>query len=230
MNRVCRNMPVMLAVAALSVTFFPTNMRGQDSGLIQQTGPAQPVGLAQLSAPSQQAGPLLVAKIVGSLSTRNAKAGDVVTAKTVKACKLQDGTDIPKGSKIVGKLSSVQSKKAGDGSALMTFRLDQIEVKGGSTVPIHGLIVAIGPAVVPKNLFGANSVMNRNATDMANVLDPNTGMGSAGAMNEEDIRMGSTLQGVSLGRHIDADWTTALKGIHQDIDLDSDIVVKVQLK
>jgi hypothetical protein len=35
---------------------------------------------------------------------------------------------------------------------------------------------------------------------------------------------------VALGRHLDADWTTILKGIKTEIELDSTIVVKVQLK
>jgi hypothetical protein len=38
------------------------------------------------------------------------------------------------------------------------------------------------------------------------------------------------MEGVALGRHLDADWTTALRGVNKDIDLDSDIVIKVQLK
>jgi len=42
--------------------------------------------------------------------------------------------------------------------------------------------------------------------------------------------LGSTLPGVSLGKHMDADWTTMLKGFKSEIDLDPEVVVKVQLK
>jgi len=181
-------------------------------------------------APAQAAGLVLEAKIATSLSSRNAKADDVVKAKTLRAYKLADGTDLPKGSTLIGKVALARSKKDGNGKSMLTFRFDQVEAKDGAVIPIHGLVVAIGPPLAPHNLFGANNVMNRDATGMPNVLDPNTGLGSAGAKDEDDIPMGSTLPQVALGRHMDADWTTALEGIKTDIELNSDVRVKVQLK
>jgi hypothetical protein len=200
-------------------------------------------GFAQSSEGSAPA-PVVVAKIAVKVSSRNAKVGDLIAAKTLRAYKLQDWTDIPKGSKILGKVATVQNRKDGNGDSLMTFRFDQIEVKGGSPVTIRGLVVAIGPEMSPHDLFGANSVMARNinpqsgtgptsgsqGTGSSNGLDPNTGLGSAGAKDEDDIRLGSTLPGVSLGKHMDADWTTMLKGFKSEIDLDPEVVVKVQLK
>lgn len=204
-------------------------------------------GHAQGAAPAQPApvpAPVMEAKIAVKISSKNAKVDDAVAAKTLRTYKLADGTEIPKGSKIDGKVISVQSKKAGNGDAMMTFRFDQIEVKGGAAIPVHALVVAIGPPMAPKDLFGANSVMARNTnpqsgtgvdaagkgTGSSNGLDPNAGLGTAGAKDENDIRMGSTLEGVSLGTHMDADWTTALKGFKTEIELDPDVVVKVQLK
>jgi len=61
-------------------------------------------------------------------------------------------------------------------------------------------------------------------------LNPNAGLGGVAPKDEDDIPLGSTQPGVSLGRHLDADWTTILQGIHQDIDLDSEVLIKVQLK
>jgi hypothetical protein len=226
MKRSRREAPPILATSLLLLATLPT------------------VGRAQNAAPAQSAGPVMEAKIAVKVSSKSAKVGDAIAAKTLRTYKLQDGTEIPKGSKIDGKLVSVESKKAGNGDSMMTFRFEQIEVKGGAAVPIHGLVVAIGPPMAPKDLFGANSVMARNTnpqsgtgvtaasqgTGSSNGLDPNAGLGTAGAKDENDIRMGSTLEGVSLGQHTDADWTTALKGFHTEIDLDSDVVVKVQLK
>jgi hypothetical protein len=210
--------PAILAIFALSCTFLTS------FGQAQNTAPTQK------AAPAQLTGPILEAKFAANLSTKNAKPGDAVAAKTLKQFELKDGTDIPKGSRIVGKVGSVQSKKTGDGKSLLTFRLDQIEIKGGATVPIHGLVVAIGPSLAPKEILGANSVLTRNATGLSDGIDPNAGIGSAGAKDEDDIPLGSRLEGVSLGRHMDADWTTALLGIHQDIDLDSDVLIKVLLR
>jgi hypothetical protein len=201
-------------------------------------------GHAQDAAPTQPAGLVIEARIAAKVSTKNAKVGDAVAAKTLREYKLQDGTDIPKGSKIDGKLDSVQSKKAGNGDSLMSFRFDSIEVKGGATVPVHALVVAIGPSLAPKDSLGGNSVLGRNTNPQPGTgvtaasqgrgsssgLDPNAGLGSAGNKDEYNIPMGSTLEGVSLGRHLDADWTTLLKGLHSEVDLDSDVYLKVELK
>jgi hypothetical protein len=224
MNRLRRQNPAILAVAALLVVLFPTPGRAQ----------------AAAAAPA----PVMVAKIAANLTTKNAKVGDPITGKTTKAYKLEDGTAIPKGSKIVGKVDTVQSKKAGNGDSMLSFRLDEIEVKGGAAIPVHGFVVAIGPSLAPKVGLGGNSVLSRNVnaqsgtgvsaagqgTGSSSGLDPSVGLGAQGAKDEDDIALGSTMPGVALGRHLDADWTTVLKGIHTDIDLDSDVVIKVQLK
>jgi len=227
MNRSRKEIPLSLALAALLFTSIPALSAAQ-------AAPAAAI----------TPGPVLVAKIAANLSSKNAKVGDSVAAKTLKGYKLPDGTDIPKGSKITGKLESVQSKKAGNGDSMMTFQLEQIEVKGGATVPIHGLIVAIGPSLSPNAGVGGSSLPSRNASTPSGAsappasrgagsssgMDPNLGTGSAAAKDENDIPLGSTLDGVALGKHTGADWTTALKGLRSEINLDSDVLIKVQLK
>jgi hypothetical protein len=219
MKRLRREGPLIVAIAALIFASFSSFVRAQTT-----------VPLPSGTPPDKAAVPVLVAKIAVNLSTRNAKTGDVITAKTLKATKLKDGTEIPKGSTLTGRVAMIRSKKAGSGNSLLTFRFDQLEPKGGAAIPIHGLVVAIGPLRSPKNLFGANSVMARDGTGSSNGIDPNAGLGSAGARDESDIPLGSTMEGVALGHHLDADWTTALQGVKTDIDLDSDVVIKVQLK
>jgi hypothetical protein len=194
------------------------------------------------SATAESAEPILEAKFDRNVDTKSAKLGDPVFAKTLKAIKLADGTEIPKGSKLVAKIISVQSKKEGNGNSMLTFRFDEADVKGGAAVPIHGEVVAIGPSLAPKDGLGPYSVMSRSqgpSNDTSNAgrgvgssngIDPNTGVGKGGAKDEDDIPMGSTLEGVALGIHKDADWTTALQGVKCDIKLSSDVNIKVQLK
>jgi hypothetical protein len=226
MNRSRREISPILAFTALLFISFPSSNRAQNAAPAQTAAPA----------------PVIVAKFDKNLSTKNAKVDDPVVAKALKAFKLLDGTDIPKGSKLTGKVATVQSKKAGNGDSMLTFRFDQVEVKGGAPIPIHGLVVAIGPEMAPKDDLGPHSVLSRSSSvsgDTSNAgrgvgstngLDPSKGMSGVAPKDEDDIAMGSTMAGVALGRHLDADWTTILKGIKTDIDLDSTIVVKVQLK
>jgi hypothetical protein len=200
-------------------------------------------GQAPAAPAAEPSALVMVAKIDGRLSTKNAKVGDTISAKILRSWKLTDGTDIPKGSKISGKVALIKSKKDGNGNSMLSFRLDEIEVKGGAAVPVHGMVVAIGPSMGPdKNGLGPNSVLSRSSsvnTDTSstgrgvgstNGLDPHTGLSGGNVKDEDNIPLGSTMPGVSLGRHLDADWTTILQGVKEDIDLDSDVLIKVQLK
>ena len=186
---------------------------------------------AQSPAPAlAPAEPVMEAKFDKNIGTKSAKPQDTVVAKTLREYKLADGTDLPKGTKLVGKVVTVQSKKEGNGDSMLTFRFDEADVKGGASVPIHGLVVAIGPSLAPDTGLGQGSALARGGQGSTPGLDPNAGLGKAGKRDEDDIAMGSTLEGVALGVHKDGDWTTALKGFKMDIELDSDVRIKVQLK
>ncbi|MGB6688811.1 MAG: hypothetical protein WBE76_13325 [Terracidiphilus sp.] len=183
-----------------------------------------------LSAQSESAAPVLLAKFAGNLNTKSAKVGDAIAAKTTKAAKLKDGTDVPKGSKIDGKVIAVQSAKDGNGTSSLAIKFDQAEVKGSAPVPIQGLIVSIAPSAdAGGGGLGFNSVLSRGGTGSTPALDPNTGAEHGGAANG-DIPKGSTLEGVALGTNLDAQAASELRGIKRDIKLDPDVLIKVELE
>jgi hypothetical protein len=184
-----------------------------------------------LSAPAQSSAPALLAKIAGNLNTKSAKVGDVITAKTTKSAKTKDGTDIPKGSKLTGKVVAVQSEKDGNGTSTLAIKFDQIEAKGGAATPIQGLIVSIGPSPdAGGGGVGFNSVLGRGGVGSSAGLDPNSGAEHGGAVASGDIPKGSTLEGVALGTNLDAQGASELRGIKRDIKLDSDVLIKVELE
>ncbi len=199
---------------------------------------ASPVlGMAQAAAPAAPNQPVIVAKFTKLVSTKNLKPGDVIDAKTLRPVKLADGTNIPKGSTLIAKVTVAKSKAENNGNSILAFRIDNAELKGGQLVPIHGMVIAIGPTLAPKAGLGPTSVISRGGPGAGDPsggggagLDPSAGMGRAGAMDELNIPIGSTLEGVGLGVHKDADWTTPLEGFKCEIQLDSDVVIKVQLK
>jgi hypothetical protein len=187
----------------------------------QNAAPAEP-------APSTS--PIVVARFEKTTTTKNLKVGDILTAKTLSTVKLSDGIELPKGSKLVGKVAMVKTKQEGNGNSLLDFRIDEAQVKGGGGVPVHGLVIAIGPSLGPKASLGQGSVMSREGQGSTPGLDPNAGLGGKGAKDETDIPRGSTLESVALGTHKDADWSTILQGVKKDIMLDSEVLIKVQLK
>ncbi len=68
--------------------------------------------------------PGLVAKFAVKLDTKSAKVGEAVSAKTVKAARAKDGTELPKGSKLTGQVVAVQSNKDRNGTASLAINFD----------------------------------------------------------------------------------------------------------
>lgn len=218
MNRFHTAKPVFLAIATLVFAVFTPLARAQS---------ATPVTGATAAPSAAPAAPTLVAKIAGNLNTKSAKIGDSLAAKTVKELKLKD-IDIPKGSKIVGKVVSVQSMQAGSGTSALGIKFDQVELKGGAVLPIRGLIVAIGASSDSPGL-GYNSVLGRGGVGSTPGMDPHPGGDTPVDRDDSNIPSGSTLEGVGLGLHLDAAGASELRGVHRDINLDSDVMIKVAL-
>ena len=78
------------------------------------------------------------------LDSKTAKAGDNIVVKTKTAVKTADGTEIPKGSKLVGHITGVQASGAGANSQV-ALQFDHIELKGGQSMPIQSQIQSIAP-------------------------------------------------------------------------------------
>jgi hypothetical protein len=185
----------------------------------QTPPPAQPSPLAQISAP------MIVAKLEGNLNTKNAKVGDPVTAKTIKDLKLKD-LDIPKGSKLIGSVASVESAKAGNGTSALAIKFDQVQLKSGSVLRTQGQIVGIA-AVQESGGLGYESVLGRGGVGSTPGLDPTTG--ASANRDTDDIPLGSSVQGIAIALHLDANGATELRGAHRDIKFDSNILIKVAL-
>jgi hypothetical protein len=173
--------------------------------------------------PAQNQAPVLVTKFIGILDSKSAKVGEPVAAKVVREFRLND-IDIPKGAKLTGTVSSVQSKKNGDGNSSLSIKFDRVELKKGAILRVAGLIVAIGP-VANSSGIGFDSVLARGGGGFGSGLNQDAIAGK----HEDDIRDGSSLEGVALGMHLDAAGASDLRGVHREIRIDSDTMLKVAL-
>ena len=84
-------------------------------------------------------------ELVSKLDSKTAKTGDSVLVQTKAPAKISDGTEIPKGSKLVGHVIGAQPSGAGENSQVALL-FDHIELKGGQSLPIHSQIQSIAPA------------------------------------------------------------------------------------
>jgi hypothetical protein len=122
-------------------------------------------------------------ELVSKLDSKTAKNGDDVVVETKASAKTSDGTEIPKGSKLVGHVVGVQSSKAGQNSEVV-LQFDKAQLKGGQTLPIHSEIQSIEPAEGAAASGGsdsaANSGMSRPSMGGAATSNPGSPAGDNG--------------------------------------------------
>jgi hypothetical protein len=190
----------MKSGTALAATFFAL---ASFPLLAQQpspaTQPASPANNPQQNPPAAQPAPPTTAaapqapmspvngELESKLDSKTAKTGDNVVVKTQTAIKTSDGTEIPKGSKLVGHIIAVQASASGTNSQV-ALQFDHIELKGGQSLPVHSQIQSISPAGTAASSPGAmgaptsaaapatgSSNRNMGQTNSANTAQHSTG-------------------------------------------------------
>ena len=161
----------------------------------------------------------IYAELNSKLDTRKARVGETVTAKTIAQALMSDGKSAPKGSVLTGKVSEVQSKSAGSGTASIMVTFDQIRPgKHAAPVSIHGIIVGIAPKPYLENssasgadlpLASTRSQLNTPAVMGQNVEN------SGGS--QESAALGSRVRHVTLASSTDKDAGTLSS--HRDFKL-----------
>ena len=97
------------------------------------------------------------AELSKKIDTKNAHVGDAVEARTTNAVTLPDGTQLPKGTKLAGKVTDVHAKSSADKTSHVAFTLDRAILRDGREVPIHTTLAALSvPSVAAET--AANEV------------------------------------------------------------------------
>jgi hypothetical protein len=87
----------------------------------------------------------VTAELVSKLDSKTAKTGDNVVVQTKSSVKTADGTEIPKGSKLMGHVIAVQPSASGTNSQVALL-FDHVELKGGQSLAVHSQIQSIAPS------------------------------------------------------------------------------------
>ena len=109
-------------------------------------------------------------ELVSKLDSKTAKTGDSVVVQTKSSVKTADGTEIPKGSKLVGHVLGAKPSGAGENSQV-ALQFDHIELKGGQSVPVHSQIQSIAPAGSAASAAGSGAL---SAPPAAGSTNPGT--------------------------------------------------------
>jgi len=168
----------------------------------------------------------VLTSLATKLDTKKSKVGDPVAAKTLNPLTLNDGTVVPSGSKLVGKITQVQPKSSG--TATLAIEFDQLEKKGAAPIPVHGLVAGIAP--LPDSGGGggaANNDLPMKGTAAQNAAM--TGMSSGGGGGEPPIAAGSSIKGVALNPTPSKDGASVLQSTDKDIKLETGTRLEIGL-
>jgi hypothetical protein len=111
------------------------------SSATQVTGQAG-AQTSQASAETVQA-TQVNAELTKKLDSKNAKVGDEVLAKTTSKARLADGTTLPKGTKLTGKVTAAQAKTGAEHASRLAFAFDHAVLHDGSQIPVHVALMSI---------------------------------------------------------------------------------------
>jgi hypothetical protein len=141
--------------ALVPVAIFSLALQAQTGGAANGTPQTKQVAAASVSA-----------ELTKRIDTKNAKQGDEVDARVTDTVKLPDGTELPRGTKLIGKVTDVKAKSKEDKKAHLAFSIDHAVLKGGKEVPVMVAVTSMtGPA-------------QSSASDM---MTPSAGGGAGGA-------------------------------------------------
>lgn len=170
----------------------------QLQAMLQEPTPAQPQSQSapaqSQQAPPEQAQPdqqpnvrtvqlqLITGELQDKLDSKSAKQGDSVVLKTKEDVKIPDGTEIPKGSKLVGHVTNVQPRAEGTENSQITLQFDRAELKTGQSLPIESVLESVAPSAGESTAENNNNVTAPVQPGTAG--PPNTNAGAApGATN-----------------------------------------------
>jgi hypothetical protein len=144
---------VALVAALLSGGCFaqansPTSGSSAEGSSAAQTATQPAASGANNAAPSTtsslQPGSIIYAELAKSVDSKKVKVGDEVQAKATQAVLSQGKIVIPKGSKIVGKVTQASAKSSDQQPSQLGISFDHALLKDGTQVPLSVTLQAIG--------------------------------------------------------------------------------------
>lgn len=169
------------------------------------------------SAPAQAAGHVVAqgsfpVKITKTLDSSKLKDGDSVQLETAGGFKLVDGTVVPKGTKIEGKVVMAKARSKGDPESQLTLTFSRIGL-GEKEVMINGTVQAVFPPVEEESPNMANAGTSQGGSGAG---------GGSGGVGITNSTPGSNMES-SNSQSVMNLKATGVQGMH-DLSLDNGVI------
>lgn len=121
-------------------------------------------------------------ELQGKLDAKTAKVGDQVVLKTTEKVQTPDGTFIPRGSRLVGRITQVQAHDSDHGFSQLAIAFDRVELKNSQSIAVHTLIRGVRPGASAMNMNSASDNDSFGAPMGGGTAGNGMGGGIAGGM------------------------------------------------
>lgn len=158
---------IILGCALLSgcIGFAQTSSTrmGQSPNNAQAPVPAVPDSQDSAAAPAPGSVDqrVIVLELSKSLDAKKLKEGDPVKAKTTGAVRAGDGTIVPIGSTVQGRITQATVRSKGESQSSIGIAFDSIVLKDGKQLPLKVTIQAVGAPPAPSGnnpMYGDNGI------------------------------------------------------------------------
>jgi len=139
--------PILATALMATLAVFSANAAAQT---VTPADEAQAREQARLNAITDRYLTPVKVEMTTKVDTKNAVAGQQVSAKTLAEVRLADGTALPNGTRLMGHIVQVRPGGPG-GNAILTLTFDRAEVKSGASLPVRSVIRAVAPAATAQS-------------------------------------------------------------------------------
>ena len=143
------------AVSFLAVTVLSTACLAQSSADTKASASVPP-------------GTTVQAELLKAVDAKKAKPGDEVVAKVTQEVKANDKVVLPKGSKVMGKVTQAQGRAKGQDESELGLVFDSAVLKDGTQVPISFTIQAVVNSSGAMAQAALDAQASSNSISMAN--------------------------------------------------------------
>jgi hypothetical protein len=160
-------------------------------------------------------------KTTKTLDSSKLKENDIIEVETVGSFKLPDGTVVPKGSKLEGRVATSKARSKGDPDSELTLTFNKLNIQGGKQLSLKGAVQAIYPPA--DEPMGPNmSTAGTSAGGSAG--GPGPGAASlSGGVGLTDAKTGSDTQSASTPQAMMDMKATGVQGVH-DLQLENGVL------
>ncbi len=150
-----------------------------------------------------------------TLDSSKLKADDTIEVETVGSFKLPDGTVVPKGSKLEGRVVTAKARSKGDPDSELTLTFNRLSIQGGKQLSLKGAVQALYPP--------ADEPMGPNMATMGTSQGGSGGGVSPGGVGLTDTKSGSDMQSSSTSHTVMDMKASGVQGM-DNLQLDNGVL------